>query len=783
MKQLFCACILLVAANQVFAQTMTLEWATQLDANNSQVTGSELREDGSILVRGFYKDYIAIENDSVIFESDESQDSYLLELSANGSYNWIERFDKTTGEVYQEISSFNNHIYNHGRLQSLFFSADMLEFEEFDVGLNDTIHSIVGAVSVIDEEGNVYTAGSFRNTQDFDPESGQTLLSSMSSLDAFLAKYDSNRKLIWVKGLPSQSAQAANSIALDGDNNVIIASNMRDSVDIDQNLAGFELPNGPNQSNSDYLLKCSENGDVIWFKALQSTQRNKIQSIATDNNNDIIITGGFYKDFIFEINGLIDTLITTPYSDTLEQREDAFIAKLNADGEYQWVRQIGGPDHQFGSSVKTDDQGFVFVLGSFYDTLYIHPNIDSIEISNGFSDSFIQIYDKEGNYVSHFIYGGESFDWAREIHLEENNTLVLISGAGSEIDIDFGSDEYFISPLGARATFVAKYKYCLPGQIEVPYNGFDDDCNTATLDDDLDQDGFTFANDCDDNNPNINPDQIEVIYNGLDDDCDPSTLDDDLDEDGYNMIDDCDDNNSNINLDQTEVIYNGIDDDCDPSTLDDDLDQDGNNMVDDCDDNDPNINPDQPEVIYNGVDDDCNPSTLDDDLDQDGYNLANDCDDNDPNINPDQTEEVYNGIDDDCDPSTLDDDLDQDGYNFANDCDDNDPNINPEAEEIANNGIDEDCDGVDLISNTNKLIDIEIKIFPNPAFEIINIEILGGDFRDFQAALYDLNGKMVFSADQANQLKVDLMAAGIYLLEIKEKSTNQKIVESIEIIR
>ena len=54
-----------------------------------------------------------------------------------------------------------------------------------------------------------------------------------------------------------------------------------------------------------------------------------------------------------------------------------------------------------------------------------------------------------------------------------------------------------------------------------------------TLDDDLDQDGYVLANDCDDTDAMVNPGMTEVTYNGKDDDCNPPTLDDDLDQDGY----------------------------------------------------------------------------------------------------------------------------------------------------------------------------------------------------------------------------------------------------------
>jgi len=111
-----------------------------------------------------------------------------------------------------------------------------------------------------------------------------------------------------------------------------------------------------------------------------------------------------------------------------------------------------------------------------------------------------------------------------------------------------------------------------PGMTEIPYNGKDDDCNPATLDDDLDQDGYPIATDCDDNDPSVNPGMTEIPYNGKDDDCNPATLDDDLDQDGYPIATDCDDSNPDVNPGASEICANSIDDDCDGFTDGDDPD-------------------------------------------------------------------------------------------------------------------------------------------------------------------------------------------------------------------
>ncbi len=84
---------------------------------------------------------------------------------------------------------------------------------------------------------------------------------------------------------------------------------------------------------------------------------------------------------------------------------------------------------------------------------------------------------------------------------------------------------------------------------------------------DNDGDGFTVQEDCNDEDPGINPDAIEVPYDGIDNDCDISTLDDDLDQDGFNFSADCNDDDPDINPDAIEIPNNGIDEDCDGQDL------------------------------------------------------------------------------------------------------------------------------------------------------------------------------------------------------------------------
>ena len=220
---------------------------------------------------------------------------------------------------------------------------------------------------------------------------------------------------------------------------------------------------------------------------------------------------------------------------------------------------------------------------------------------------------------------------------------------------------------------------------------------------DADGDGYPASDDCDDENPEVNPGTVEVC-NGVDDDCDGIVDSDasrqplwypDADGDGFGA-------------DTTPISA------CDaPSGH---VDQPG-----DCDDSDADTNPgatDDP-CGRPGEDLDCSGAVDEVDADADGFLDCEDCDDSDPEISPGAAERC-NGVDDDCDRE-IDEadavdagrwfrDVDGDGFGLdseafegcqpgadwalqGGDCDDADAAENPDADEVCD-GDDDDCDGI-----------------------------------------------------------------------------------------
>jgi hypothetical protein len=117
---------------------------------------------------------------------------------------------------------------------------------------------------------------------------------------------------------------------------------------------------------SAFILKLNSDGEKIWVKFINSTQSIKANAIAVDSSGNIYITGEFSGTASFGSNIL------------LAQNTDAFIVKLNIDGEVEWVKQGISTNTATGNDIYVSSDGFIFVCGVGSPILF-----DTFSVSGG----------------------------------------------------------------------------------------------------------------------------------------------------------------------------------------------------------------------------------------------------------------------------------------------------------------------------------------------------------------------------------------------------------------
>ena len=80
----------------------------------------------------------------------------------------------------------------------------------------------------------------------------------------------------------------------------------------------------------------------------------------------------------------------------------------------------------------------------------------------------------------------------------------------------------------------------------------------------------------------------------------------------------------------------------------------------------------------------------------------------------------------------------------------------------------------------------EIKIYPNPSSNQVNIVISADVDMDYNLAIYSLDGKMALSeslsSNIVNEVKVNSLPSGYYIFSIRDGSKNEIVSKKILIL-
>lgn len=303
-----------------------------------------------------------------------------------------------------------------------------------------------------DDTGNIYITGSFRNSVDFDPGTGNVTLTSNGNQDIFFAKYDSSVQYIWAKSIGGASYEQS-TLAID-DSGYVYLSGFFNSAQMDFNPGTGNAVLSNKGSYDIFLASYGNNGKFQWAKSMGGKKNNstdKGNGIEIDPEGNILITGYFQSTVDFDPGSGIAQLSTNG-------KKDIFFAKYARNGKYLWAKSIGSSKQDQGKWVTADTAGNIFITGMYQGNADFDPDTGSSLLTNrGSNDIFLAKYDKNGNYLWAKSTGSISNDRGINLEIDSSINLYLCGSFKDTADFDPGPGKTLLISTGSSDGFFTKY--------------------------------------------------------------------------------------------------------------------------------------------------------------------------------------------------------------------------------------------------------------------------------------------------------------------------------------
>jgi hypothetical protein len=317
----------------------------------------------------------------------------------------------------------------------------------------------------LDASGNIFICGVYYNNCDMDPGSGSTVLSGLTSPvggvsslnDSFLLKLDPNGNFLWARALAKSVYNAsprwsnyANSLAIDDLGNVIVVGYFTGRTLIADTVYYQANTTGAGTAADIFIMKYSSTGVIQWATQIGSNTNESPTSIVA-NASGIYITGHFNGVLDFDPNTTVTANLTPTGG------YDSFLLKLNASGNFVWVKKTNGAGDEYGRSLAINAAGDLFWGGNYTGSFDFDPTAGVTNLTSaGNTDNFITKMDTSGNYYWTYGFGGVNGDYLSSISLDSQNNVYATGNFSGTVDFDSGSGTSSFTSNGGPDIYIEK---------------------------------------------------------------------------------------------------------------------------------------------------------------------------------------------------------------------------------------------------------------------------------------------------------------------------------------
>lgn len=304
-----------------------------------------------------------------------------------------------------------------------------------------------------DDNSNIYIAGYFYGTVDFDPGAGSYTVGTKGALNTFLLKLDSFGNFKWVKtfkNIDNSGRNQPKSLTLDKSNNIYLAGYFKDSINF--NPTGSPILSYSNRYRP-YIAKFDSSGNLKWTKQLVNTLDTYIEDIEFSRTGFLYLVGPYSGTVDFDPD-------STNYFDSAGYSNDGFILKLDTNGKFvdlKSLRTDGWQPYCEPNSIHLDKYDNIIVGGRYKDSADFDPGLSSlIHRENGGGDNFITKLDSNGALIWSKSFGGKHLDIIRHIFSDYMGNIYSTGQFEDSCDFDPSSNDYILPGWGIYQSFIQK---------------------------------------------------------------------------------------------------------------------------------------------------------------------------------------------------------------------------------------------------------------------------------------------------------------------------------------
>jgi len=472
----------LLSASPGYAQDPTFEWVANTGAPTTFSGGYGIAHDdvGNVYVTGRFTGTIDADPGAGVtnLTSAGAQDTYIIKVDAAGNLVWAKRvggpndvysFDVAVdeaGNVYVTGAFSGTADFDPGP-GTFNLSSIGLFFDEIFVLKLDVNGDLVwarkmgssdfdfGRSIAVSAAGNVFTTGSFRGTVDFDPGPGTSLLTSTSGgNDIFISKLNSSGNFVWAKQMGGSGNDIGYAITLDAAENVYTTGSFSTTADFDPGTSNFDITVAG--SNDIFVSKLDGAGNFVWAKGMGGTSSDIGHSIQVDPAGNVYTSGEFHNTVDFDPGSGTINLVSVGFN-------DAFISKLDANGNYVWAKGMGGTSDEESSGLTLDEYGNVYATGGFESTVDFDPGPGTFNLTPvGSGGGFVVKLDISGDFVWAQAFEGSGSTTPEGIDVDVYGSIYTTGRFNSTVDFDTGPGVSNVTAAGSNDTFIHKMSQAPP---------------------------------------------------------------------------------------------------------------------------------------------------------------------------------------------------------------------------------------------------------------------------------------------------------------------------------